>query len=375
VAKEADPREEWRAHEQALAPGAPLAPAYVLRGAERWYRDRAVELVVARAKEAGLEICRHDAKEGSKSGEFRLEALLDDLTGIAMFAGARCVVVLEPEALLKKTESGAESAFGRAARSFVQGKRGTLVLSAESLRVDLAIVKELIESGARARTFRKLYERPSPWERDPDPRRTELVGWLAQRAKERGVALTPDQAVLLTHSQGNDLSALDDVLSGIASGAAKDVLARLTSAAAGSPNEVADGLIAGDVRRAVLAIETLFRGGMRKQTDGTRETDDAALVAILLGTLRNKVRAGVAAAGAIERGASAAEATALAGVTGFDRVLRDAIEQRRTSEWRAMLDDLLEVERRARRAPGVDAADFTRLALRWSRKRAMRAAR
>lgn len=368
MAKEADPREEWKALEAAVAPGAALAPAFVLRGAERWYRDRAVDLVLARAKAAGLEICRHEAK----GGEFRLEALLDDLIGNAMFAGARCVVVLEPEGLLKKTESGAESPFARAARSFVGGKRGTLVLAADSLRIDLAIVKELIEAGAIVRTFRKFYDRPGPWERDPDPRRTELVGWIAQRAKERGAALTPDQAMLLAHSQGNDLGALDDVLSGIASGTAKDVLARLSSAAAGSPGEVVDALIAGDVPRAVLAIETLFRGGMRKQGDGTRETDDGALVAILLGFLRGKVRAGVAAGGAMERGASAAEATALAGVTAFDRALKDAIERRQPAEWRAMLDDLLEVERRSRRAPGVDAADFTRLALRWSRKRAAR---
>jgi DNA polymerase III delta subunit len=362
MAKEADPRAEWNELRDELARGRTLRPAYLLRGAERWYRDRALDLVLARAREAQLEVCRHDARDG----EFRLEALLDDLGGTAMFASARCVVVLEPEALLKRTAGGEESSFVRGARGFVRGRRGTLVLAADSLRSDLAVVRELLEAGATLRSFRKLYERPGPWQRDQDPRRGELVQWLLARASERQIALDAEAALLLVHACGNDLAALEGQLAGIAAGG-RVALASLEARGAGSPWEVADALVAGDLPRALLAIETLYRGGARKERDGTRETNEAALQAMTLGGVRNKVRAGVAYAFAVERGRTQAEALEEAGIGGNERVLRAAVEWRGPRQWRAMLEDLLELERRSRRGAEVDASELARLALRWRR--------
>ena len=60
--------------------------------------------------------------------------------------------------------------------------------------------------------------------------------------------------------------------------------------------------------------------------------------------------------------ASAQDAAAEAGVTAFDKTLRAAIAQRPPEQWRRMLDDLLELERRSRRGGDVDENDFVRLA-------------
>ena len=365
MAKEADPREEWASFERELAAG-PLRPAYVLRGAERWYRERALGRVLDAARKAELELCRHAAK----GDDFKQQSLIDDLTSNAMFASARCVVIEEPEALLKKSSSGDESAAARALRQFLRAGRGTLVLSADSLRADLAVVKELVAGGARLASFRKLYERPGPWSRDQDPRRAELCGWLVARAKEHGVALTADKALLLVHAQGNDLGALDDQLAALAAGG-PNALAELSSSGAGNPWDTADALVAGDVGRAVLALETLFRGGKQKD-DGSRETNDGALVAMTLGGLRSKVRVGLAHALALERGLDPAQASEESGLSGNDHTVKAALEWRDAAGWRRMFDDLLEVERRARRNVSVDASDFTRLALRWSRRAAAR---
>lgn len=368
MAKEADPRAEWSGFETALRGSKSLAPAYLLRGAERWFRDRAVDRVIERAKALDYEICRHDTKDP----EFRAQRLLDDLTSSAMFASLRLVVVSEPETLLKKSGSN-ESALTRAIRGFVARKGGSIVLVADGLRADLAIVKELVSQGGELRSFRKLYERPPPWARNADPRSTELVEWLLARSREREVKLSSDQAVVLAHAQGNDLAALDDQLAALAAGGAAELFARLSATAAGSPGDVCDALLAGETPRTLQAVETLFSGGMRREKDGGRETDQNALVAILLGYLRPKVRSGLAAAELVKGGMQPEDAAGEVGITAFDKTLRGAIGTRPPEQWRSMLDDLLEIERRSRRGGEVDAADFVRLALRWSRRAPARA--
>jgi hypothetical protein len=360
VAKEPDPRAEFATLAASLSNPADLKVAYVLRGAETWFRSRALELVLQAARARGLELCRHDPKDP----DFRAQSLSDDLTSQAMFAAQRCVVIAEPEGLLKKV-GGEEAALARAIRSFVKGRRGTVVLNADALRADNATLKELVAAGGAAHTFRRLYERPGPWERDQDPRKSELVGFVLGRAKELGVALNAEHALLVVHAHGNDLSALDTLLRSAAERGAGDLLAGLGSAAAGSPGEVADALIAGDLPRAQLALETLFRGGMRKEKDGSRETGTEALNAILLGYLRPRVRQGLAAAQARQGGATLESALSEAGVTSFDRGLREAIGARPLPSWAAMLDDLLELERSSRRGVDVDVNHWTTLALRW----------
>jgi len=363
MAKEPDPRTELAALAASLKATDGLRTGYVLRGQERWYRQRALELVLAAAQARSLEICRHDARDP----EFRLQGLADDLTSQAMFASARCVVISEPEDLLKKTSAGVESGIARAARSFVKAKRGTLVLVADALRADNATLKEIVAAGGVVHAFRRLYDRPSPWERDQDPRRAELCTWILARAKELGLPLAPDRALLLAHAQGNDLAALDAQLASMASGG-PDAAMQTGLAAAGSPGEVADALILGELPRAMLAIETLYRGGVRKEKDGGRETSVEAINAILLGYLRPKLRQGLTAEIARAGGASDADALSAAGIGAFDRALRDMLGKRGAERWQAMLDDLLDVERRSRHGASIDASELTRLALRWSRR-------
>ena len=54
--------------------------------------------------------------------------------------------------------------------------------------------------------------------------------------------------------------------------------------AAGSPFTVAEQIVDGDARRAVLGLEGLFRSGFAKR-DGGRELDRGALVAMLGSTV------------------------------------------------------------------------------------------
>ena len=68
--------------------GEELARGYVLRGEERYFHERAIDLVCARAAALGHEVCRHDVAPPSNP-DFRLSTLIDDLSGGGLFAARR----------------------------------------------------------------------------------------------------------------------------------------------------------------------------------------------------------------------------------------------------------------------------------------------
>jgi DNA polymerase III delta subunit len=362
MAREPDPRAELLRLERLL--GAGLPPGLVLRGPESYFRDRALGAVKAAARSAGLELCQHDAA----GADFELPRLFDDLLSPALFAAQRCVVIENAEELLRK-----DSPLLRAVRSFLEARRGIPVLAARSLRADNPALTSIAKGGGEVLSFRKLWDAPPPWDTRADPRQTELVSWTVARARELGLSLGPERALLLTKRVGSELEALDAALSGLAAGGGD--LSRIAELggepAAGSPFQVAEELLAGRTPAALSGIEGLFRGGMKKDRDGTRERGPEALIAILLGTLRGRLREGWLVAEALERGQPLEQALAAAGVkaTPFARRrLEEQLASRPADRWRAMLEDTLALERRGRDGAALDASDLMALALRWGRK-------
>ena len=365
-----DPRAELKQVQASLTGEAPLA-GYVLRGAERYFRDQAVDLVKAAARAAGQELCLHDGR----SLDFDAAALNDDLMGSGLFASARCVVLINPEDPLKKVV-GKDSGTTTAIKSFLKGGRGTLVLSAKSLRADAVVVKAIKAAGGLVAGFRPLFDSPAAWDRNQDLRATELVGWLTQRAKQLGVPLSIDRAVLLASSRGNDLGALSSALAEIEAGANDEDLCAAGEATL-SPFKVADSVLKG-APSGPAELEQLFRTGMRKDKDGTSERSPEALVAIVTGTLRNKVRQGLSARSALDAGLGPKEALAVAGFGGppaVREVFGGLVEARNVKVWQRMLGDLVALERRSRSSAPVDVSDLTRVALRWQPRRPTRPTR
>ena len=102
-APQAEPWSELATLEAALARGG-LARGYALRGEERYFRERAGELLRAKAESLGYEICLHEVERESESSDFRLARLVDDLSGGGLFAARRLVLVRNPGELLKKVD-------------------------------------------------------------------------------------------------------------------------------------------------------------------------------------------------------------------------------------------------------------------------------
>lgn len=352
-AKEDPPWIELARLEGAVKSG-PLARAYALRGEERYFRERAIAALRARAEAEGFELCSHDgaSKEG---GEFSLARLVDDLSGGGLFAPRRFVLVRNPGEWLKKSE-GEDSALTRAALRFVAAADdvGTLVVSDSSLRADHALVKALVARGGAAPGFRKLWETPPAWR--PDPLGSELVQWILVRGPELGLRLTGEQALYLAAATGNDLSALDDQLETLKSGGGRDLKSLVAWTTGGSPWTVADHLLAGDLPRALSGLEVLFRGGFQEKS-GKRLLEPAGLAAMLLP--------------ALARGASAALAERTnpgsGGNSPGDKAARARAELRSPADWQRLLEEVSALERRMKTGGELGLDHFARLALAWSR--------
>ncbi len=349
-ARESEPWVELEALAAALERG-PLARGYALRGEERYFRERGIALLRAKAEALGYELCFHDVAREGEASDFQLARLIDDLSGGGLFAPKRLVVVRNPGELLKKVD-GQDTALARAALSFVKSAEdaGTLVLSDTSLRVDHALVKAILAAGGQAPAFRKLWETPPPWK--PDPMQAELVQWSARRARELGLRLTNEQALYVSAATGNDLSALDDQLELLRTSGGRELRSLVSWTAGSTPWAVADHILVGDLGRALAGIQALFQGGFQEKS-GKRLLDPAGLSILLVG--------------ALARGASASLAPGRGEGSPKQReAAQERARRRPAADWHALLDEAAALDRALKSGGGLDANDFVALALRWS---------
>jgi DNA polymerase III delta subunit len=338
-----------------------LARGYVFRGDERYFRERAIDLVRAAAERRGDELSFHDGERANP--DFKLPLLIDDLSGGGLFA-RRLVVIRHPGDHLKKTE-GEDSPLTRAILAFVASEAGCVLLSDAALRADHPVAKAIAAAGGSVLSFRKLWDTPPPWRPHDTP---ELVGWVQQRARELGLRLDQRQALYVCAATGNDLFELDEELRLLQKSGARDLRAVVRWTAGGSPWAVADVLAGGDLPRSLSGVEALFRAGFQEK-DGRRLVDPGALANMVIAALQRSGRAALALASALERGASEAEAASAAELGGGPTAVHAALARaRRRSplEWRALLADAALLERSAKSHAGADASDFAAFALRWA---------
>jgi DNA polymerase III delta subunit len=367
--KEASPGEQVAAFEKSVATGA-LPRGVVVRGDERWFRERAIRAALDAAKRAHMEIARHDAQDP----DFNVRHLTDDLLAAPMFAASRCILVRNASPLLKK-DDGEDSTVARAVMAFLKdtASAGAIVIDAEGLRADHTVVKLVVSKGGPVLSLRRLYDAPPPW--DPDPRKSEVVQWLVALARERKVPLGADDAVYVAAATGNDLFALEAALERLAQRGSQHLREIIGWSSGGSPFELAEHLVRGDGPRSIAGIELLFRHGFVEKSGG-REVDRNALLAITLGMLRSKLRQAVAGADVLQKKGDIAAAAAAAGVPAFPQARTEfelRLRARDPRAWPAMQDDLAALERRTRTGALIDAADLAALALRWRVREKQRA--
>jgi DNA polymerase III delta subunit len=195
------------------------------------------------------------------------------------------------------------------------------------------------------------------------------VGWIGERARELGLRLSRDAALLLARAKGSDLAALEAELAALAR-SGPEAEAALSSDAAGSPRRLAELLADGDRAGALAEIERLWRGGFDKGRGSGRETSGGAILAVLFGSLRVNLRQALVGSAALAAGADeqgAADAAAVPTWPKARQVFQARLRARSAGQWLAMQRDAQELERRSRGVAVVDANDLAAFALRWGR--------
>lgn len=364
-AREAAPHDQLAKFERELKAAEALPRITVMRGAEKWFHQEALGLMVAKAAELGMQTNQYEPSDP----DYNPGGLYGDLTGGSLFGDPIFVVVREAGALCKK-QGSKDSEFIAALKAYCKGSEpaGAVLVLAPGLRADHAAVK-LAKAGGVALNFRSLYDSPPAWK--PDPRDVELVHWVRARGAHHGLKLRSEEAVYLAGAVGNDLGALDSELKKLSVTGTSELRASVGWQSGGTPWDVADKLLSGNLPEAVGAVESLFAKGFQGK-DKKRVLDPSALVSMLTGSLLKGVRAGLAVTEARARGLSKEAAIELAGIGGAPKT-RDAALVRATkrtgAEWRAMLEALLDIERSFKTGGTADANDFILFATRFGMKR------
>lgn len=288
----------------------PLPPVVVLAGDGAWFRDRAVEAVLA-AVPAAAELATVDGQltdvrglaadgggspdgtdgagadgpdgdggaggdAGADAGPARACPDLEPLRGGGLFASVAFVVVRRGDRWLRR--------YGPALAAFLPriAAGSTLVLEVQKLDKRTRLAKELLQASA-VFEFRNLYE--TPFGQPDRPLEGELCRWVLARGKKLGVALAPEAALLLCAQVGRDpgalcaeLQRLRDQLGGDPAReplGPDDLRGRLTTGFESTPFELAEAVLAGDRPRAFRSLRAMFDRGVR-QRDG-RAMDPAGL--------------------------------------------------------------------------------------------------
>lgn len=337
---------------------------WLVRGDEPFFARRAFEAISNGAKSRGAELCVHDGSDP----DFQLATLLGDLATPSMFVDRQCFVLRGVDVALRKAGKKVPPLLA-ALESFLErdDPDRSVCVFATAMRADHVLAKRAGQLGAPVLNSRKLWDSPPPWR--PDPMAAELVQWLLAHAKRRKVTLGPAEALELTRRIGNDPSGLDEELSILARGGAREERGKQPAfRAAGSPFAVADALLGGATAAALVGIEGLYRGGMAGR-DGERVIDPGAIGALLVRATAGGVRTTLNAASAMASGASADEAAALAGAKA-PRAKQSLQERLRATPdpmvWSRRLEQVAGLERRLKGAGGLTAGDWSQLALSWA---------
>jgi len=212
-----------------------------------------------------------------RGGEASLGAVLDEARTPDFFGGGRCVVIEEADAVLDGEGLDALAAYAER-----PAPGAILVVQAKKIDGRKAGAKKL---KAKARWI--AVQTPPEW---------KLAEWVAGRARDaHGLRAERDAIQALVERIGADLGELDGALLRLKEQIAPETTLRagdveISTAEHRSPAlfEAGNAVEAGDLGRALAAVEAAFREGLRMRSDTVTEAQGIAL--ILLGQLHGAYR-------------------------------------------------------------------------------------
>jgi DNA polymerase III delta subunit len=238
--------------------GQALPPVVVLTGASGFFRQEALDLVLA-ALPKGRDVRTLDGQNETDGSE------LAGLRGAGLFGGGSWLVVRRGETWLAE--------HGEALLPLLTaiGRGCGLVLEVAKFDKRTKVGKAL--AAQTTFEFRDLYD--SPFDRTRSPLDAELVGWVAQRSRMRSVRLGLEAAFVAVVTAGKDPAVLDGELRRLAAQpdlvarakqralTADDLRGKLTCAFESTPFELAEALLDSDRARCLRSLDAMFGRGVK----------------------------------------------------------------------------------------------------------------
>ncbi len=275
----------------------PAPSVFVFQGQQRWFRDRALDLVKDKLGAQG-DVFEHDASSGEGSANDAAGFLMD-LRTRSLFGGQKVLMLRSAERWLKS--------HGKLLAEVLDGLApgNALVIEVAKLDGRSALAKKLKKLGA-VFDFRNLYDKPFG-DRGPATS-AELVQWVCARAKSKKLRLSPASALFMTQVVGNDPGQLEGEMDLLASQfAGKEITPEtmrevLTVSFGSSQFEFVDALLEKDAQKALRSVHAMFREGLRDR-DGKR-MDKGAIFPMAMAWLVQSIATLIEGRHAIDQGES-----------------------------------------------------------------------
>ncbi|MEO0480999.1 MAG: DNA polymerase III subunit delta [Planctomycetota bacterium] len=237
----------------------PLPAVLVIAGASKFFRGEAIDLVLgAVPKDADLR-----SIDGTADSDGRE---LDDLQGGGLFGSGSYVCVKRAAGWLKTFQKELERRIDHIADGC------GLILEVEKLDKRTKLAKALMARG-EALELRDLYA--EPFGRGRGPMDSEVVQFLIRRGRQRKLDFTPEAAILIRATVGDDPTELQAELDRLelqfpngGSVGPEELRGKLRIAFESTPFEFAEAVLVFDRKRAERSLEAMFERGV-KARDGS----------------------------------------------------------------------------------------------------------
>ncbi len=252
---------------QALLRSGKLPKVFVLLGQDAWFRGQALSLVrqALPGGASGENRVELDGLDRESQSHEKVQDFLMDLGMADLFGGGKVLVLRNASKLVTQ--------FGKALLQVLDhmAPGNSLIIEAERLDGRSSVARKLKKTCAWF-DFRRLYDKPFG---NRPPQGAELVQWVQEHSRSKGLRLDPNSALFLTEVCGSDPGVLDGELTRLASlvktknPTPKEMRSILTTAFESTQFELVEALLEKDLVRSLRSLRALETQGLRDR-DGKR---------------------------------------------------------------------------------------------------------
>jgi len=295
-----NPLKEWN-RLRALLRSGEFPKIFVILGQDPWFRGRALDLVrrtLPGGADGGEGRVELDGLDRESLNREMVQNFLMDLGMSDLFGGGKVLIV--------RNASKWMTQYGKSLLSILDHMAlgNSLILEAERLDGRSSVARKLKKESAWFE-FRRLYDRPFG---NRPPHASELVQWVQEHGRSKGLQLDPHSALYLTEVCGPSLGILDGELTRLAglvetkNPTPGEMRSILTTAFESTQFEFVEALLEKDLVRGLRSLRAMETQGLRDR-DGKR-MDGGAVFPMVTAWLSSTLEKGFAALSQREEGRS-----------------------------------------------------------------------